>query len=355
MSQFHALKVKKIVRQTADAVSIELEVPSDKVAKFKYKQGQYLTFKMLDKGQEIRRSYSICSSPYNGEGLKVAVKEVANGAFSSYANKQLKEGDELQTMEPTGNFFTELNASNAKKYVGFVAGSGITPVLSILKSVLLVEPKSTFHLIYGNKDENSVIFKTELDELKNKYSNLTISYIYSRQSNDDKLFNGRIDDSKCKDLVNKFDLNKSDEFFLCGPEEMIMAVSENLKANKVDKHKIHFELFTTPVKLKQESTAAVENFSGISKVTTIINGDEVNFDLSGKGMSVLDAAIKAGGDAPFSCKGAVCCTCRAKVLEGKAKMNMNYALSEEEVADGFILTCQAHPLTERLVVDFDVL
>jgi ring-1,2-phenylacetyl-CoA epoxidase subunit PaaE len=355
MSQFHALKVKKIVRQTADAVCIELEVPADKATKFKYKQGQYLTFKMLDKGQEIRRSYSICSSPYNGEGLKVAVKEVTNGAFSAYANKQLKEGDELHTMEPTGNFFTELNPSNAKKYVGFAAGSGITPILSILKSVLQVEPKSTFHLFYGNKDEKCVIFKTELDELKAKYPNLSVFYIYSRQDTGDKLYNGRIDDVKVKDLIAKFDLTRANEFFLCGPEEMIMAVSENLKANKVDKHKIHFELFTTPVKLKQEDTAPVENFTGISKVTTIINGDEVHFDLAGKGMSVLDAAIKAGGDAPFSCKGAVCCTCRAKVLEGKAKMDMNYALSEEEVNDGFILTCQSHPLTERLVVDFDVL
>lgn len=354
MSQFHALKVKKIDRQTADAVCIELEVPQHISSQFAYKQGQYLTFKMTDKGQEIRRSYSICSSPYNGEGLKVAVKEVPNGAFSTFVNKQLKEGDELQTMTPTGNFYTELKASNAKKYVGFAAGSGITPVLSILKSVLQVEPNSSFHLIYGNKDENSVIFKTELEELKNKYPKLTITNIYSRKKSDDAIFNGRIDEAKCKDLTAKFDLTKADEFFICGPEEMIMAVSENLKANKIDKSKIHFELFTTPVKLKQENEV-VANFAGVSKVTTIINGDEVNFELSGKGMSILDAAIKAGGDAPFSCKGAVCCTCRAKILEGKAKMDMNYALSDEEVNDGFILTCQAHPLTERLVVDFDVL
>lgn len=354
MSQFHALKVKKIVRQTADAVCIELEIPADKAEKFNYKQGQYLTFKMLDKGQEIRRSYSICSSPYNGEELKVAVKEVTNGAFSSFVNKQLKEGDELQTMEPTGNFFTELKPSNTKKYVGFAAGSGITPILSILKSVLQVETKSSFHLIYGNKDENSVIFKTDLEHLTSIYPALKVTYVYSRQDSGDKLFSGRIDDAKVKELIKKFDLTKSDEFFICGPEEMIMAVSDNLKANKVDKTKVHYELFTTPVKLRQEAEV-VANFAGISKVTTIINGDEVHFDLAGKGMSVLDAAIKAGGDAPFSCKGAVCCTCRAKVIEGKAKMDMNYALSDEEVNDGFILTCQSHPLTERLVVDFDVL
>lgn len=354
MSSFHALKVKKIVRQTADAVCIELEVPQDKASVFSYKQGQYLTFKIVEKGQEIRRSYSICSSPYNGEGLKVAVKEVPNGAFSAFANKSLKEGDVLETMTPTGNFFTELKAGNSKKYVGFAAGSGITPILSILKSVLQVEPNSSFHLIYGNKDENSVIFKSEIEELKNKYSKLTVTYVYSRQDSGDKLFSGRIDSAKCKELDAKFNLSSNDEFFICGPEEMIMAVSETLKANKVDKAKIHFELFTTPVKLKQEAKD-VADFNGMSKVTTIINGDEVTFDLSGKGMSILDAAIKAGGDAPFSCKGAVCCTCRAKIVEGKAKMDMNYALSDEEVNDGFILTCQSHPLTERLIVDFDVL
>lgn len=354
MSSFHALKVKKIVRQTADAVCIELDVPTEIASAFTYKQGQYLTFKMMEKGQEIRRSYSICSSPYNGEGLKVAVKEVPNGAFSGFANKTLKEGDVLETMTPTGNFFTELKASNAKKYVGFAAGSGITPILSILKSVLQVEPKSSFHLIYGNRDANSVIFKNEIEELKNKYSQLSVTNIYSRAEMNNKLMHGRIDADKCKELETHFNLSKSDEFFICGPEEMIMAVSEFLKASKVDKSKIHFELFTTPVKLKQEASD-VADFNGISKVTTIINGDEVTFDLSGKGMSVLDAAIKAGGDAPFSCKGAVCCTCRAKIIEGKAKMDMNYALSDEEVNEGFILTCQSHPLTERLIVDFDVL
>ncbi|HYG51327.1 MAG TPA: 2Fe-2S iron-sulfur cluster-binding protein, partial [Flavobacteriales bacterium] len=202
--------------------------------------------------------------------------------------------------------------------------------------------------------ENSVIFKNEIEELKNKFSKLAVTYVYSRQESSDKLFSGRIDSPKCKELVSRFGLASNDEFFICGPEEMIMAVSETLKANKVDKTKIHFELFTTPVKLKQEAKD-VADFNGISKVTTIINGEEVTFDLSGKGMSVLDAAIKAGGDAPFSCKGAVCCTCRAKIIEGKAKMDMNYALSDEEVNDGFILTCQSHPLTERLIVDFDVL
>jgi ring-1,2-phenylacetyl-CoA epoxidase subunit PaaE len=199
-----------------------------------------------------------------------------------------------------------------------------------------------------------VIFKNEIEELKNKYPKLTVTYIYSRQDSADKLFNGRIDSAKCRELDARFNLASHDEFFICGPEEMIMAVSETLKGNKVDKAKIHFELFTTPVKLKQEASD-VADFNGISKVTTIINGDEVTFDLSGKGMSILDAAIKAGGDAPFSCKGAVCCTCRAKIVEGKAKMDMNYALSDEEVNEGFILTCQSHPLTERLIVDFDVL
>lgn len=354
MSLFYPLKVKKITRQTSDSVSIELETPQDNPSLFAYKQGQYLTFKIMDKGQEIRRSYSICSSPYNGEGLKVAVKEVTNGTFSAFVNRSLKEGDVLETMAPAGNFYTELKATNAKKYVGFAAGSGITPVISIMKSVLQVEPNSRFHLIYGNKDENSVIFKNDIAELQAKYPDkLQVTYVYSRQTSDDKLFEGRIDAAKCKDLVKQYNLTQNDEFFICGPEEMIIAVSDELKACNVDKAKVHFELFTTPVKLRSNDTTA--DFSGTASVTVIMNGDETTFDLAGTGLSVLDAAIEAGVDAPFSCKGAVCCTCRAKILEGNAKMVMNYALSDDEVNSGFILTCQAHPLTEKLVVDFDVL
>ncbi len=355
MSGFHSIKVSKIIRETSDCVSIEFEIPASLKSEFQYKHGQYLTFKINKNGKEYRRSYSLCSSPYNGELLKVAVKEVNNGVFSTFANRELKPGDVLETMKPAGNFYTELNASNRKKYVGFAAGSGITPLLSIVKSVLLSEPKSEFHLLYGNKNSNSVIFKTELDNLIRTNANLKITYVYSREGGKDVLTTGRIDENKCNDYLLKNELQKADEYFICGPEEMIMSVNESLKKNNIDKNKIHFELFTTPVKLKSENTTNVEAaFDGNCMVTVLMYGTETQFNLNTKGDNILDAAIDAGIDAPFSCKGAVCCTCKAKIIEGKASMEMNYALSDEEVKTGYILTCQAHPQSAKLVLDYDV-
>lgn len=353
MSKFYELTVSRINRETPDTVSIEFLIPEAVRSIFQYKQGQYLTFKINKDGQEYRRSYSICSSPYNGEGLKVAVKEVNNGIFSTFANRELKEGNVLQTMPPMGNFFTELKADQQKKYVAFAAGSGITPVLSIIKSVLLVEKGSEFQLFYGNKDENSIIFKNEIETLASNYPNFKFTYIFSRQKAADNHQEGRIDRAKAEELLKKNNLENASEYFVCGPEDMIHAVTGLLADKKVDKKKVHFELFTTPVAKPADSTST-ESFSGMSKVTAIMDGNETAFDLSGKGISILDAAIDAGLDAPFSCKGAVCCTCKAKVLEGKVKMDMNYALSDEEVAEGYILTCQSHPLTAEVKVDFDV-
>ena len=353
MSKFYPLKIAKVNRETADTVSVELEIPAELKSSFTYKQGQYLTFKSVMNGQEVRRSYSICSSPYNGEALKVAVKEVPNGLFSSFANRQLKPGDVLETMPPAGNFYTELNAANNKFYVLFAAGSGITPILSIIKAVLKVEPASRVHLVYGNKDAESAIFKNELDALTGTNTKFKITYVYSRDTSAET--QGRINKAKCNEIVTKFELGHADEYFICGPEEMIIAVSEYLGEKGIAKNKIHFELFTTPVNLKSEPVAVTPgNFEGNANVTVIMDGSETNFNLSTKGQSVLDAAIGAGVDAPFSCKGAVCCTCKAKVVEGKAIMDMNYALSEEEVESGYILTCQSHPASAKLVVDFDV-
>lgn len=354
MSKFYSLKVSRIIRETADTVSIEFEVPADLKNVFEYKQGQYLTFKYLSKGQEIRRSYSICSSPYANEKLKVAVKQVPEGVFSTYANTGLMEGHSLEVMPPMGNFYTELNAGNQKQYVAFAAGSGITPVLSIIKSILLVENKSTVHLVYGNKDTASTIFKSELDKLAEQYANFQLTYVFSRQGNNDTILEGRINAEKSASIINQCKLAHANEYFICGPEEMIISVSKTLEKLGVDKKKVHFELFTTPVNLGAGEPQTVSTFSGKSKVTVLMDGAETNFELESSGINILDASIEAGVDAPFSCKGAVCCTCKAKVLEGKAIMNMNYALSDEEVASGYILTCQAHPQSEKLVVDFDV-
>lgn len=355
MSKFYDLKVSRVNRETTDSVSIEFEVPAVLKSVFTYKQGQYLTFKYAKNGEELRRSYSICSSPYTNETLKVAVKMVKDGVFSTFANTALKAGDVLSTMPPAGNFYSELKDGQKKKYVAFAAGSGITPVLSIVKSVLAVEKNSSIELIYGNKDENSTIFKSEIDALKANHPQLNVTYVYSRQSCGDALCEGRIDKSKCLQLIDAKGLTSADEFFICGPEEMILNASEALKEKGVDKKKVHFELFTTPVKLGGESTATpVSDFKGKAKVTVLMYGEATNFELDAKGKNLLDASIDAGVDAPFSCKGAVCCTCKAKIIEGKASMDMNYALSEEEVNDGYILTCQAHPQSEKLTVDFDV-
>lgn len=355
MSKFHPLKVTSVTRETADAVSIELEIPSGLQNEFLYKQGQYLTFRLSPKGSEIRRSYSLCSAPSVENKLRVAVKEVENGTASVYLNKELKSGDILETMPPMGNFYTPLASNNKLVYAGIVAGSGITPVISLIKETLFVEKDSRFILIYANKNKESVIFKKELDQLVEKYgSRLEIHFLYSRENAGEPLLFGRPDKQKLEQILTQKNILKADHYFICGPEEMIMNANEILLAHKIDKSSIHFELFTTPVKMGTEQKAPQGDFTGNSKVKVTIDGIVTNFDLSADGASILDAAMDAGADAPFSCKGAVCCTCKAKVIKGKATMDMNYALTDKEVEQGYILTCQAHPQTAELEVDFDV-
>ena len=274
--------------------------------------------------------------------------------MSSYLNNDLNVSDELEIMAPQGNFV--LTPQNNQHYVGFAAGSGITPIISMLKTVL-TQTNSIYTLFYGNKTEMATIFKKELDELHEQYKErFTLNYIYSQQSSPDKLFEGRITKTKFEELVRAdIELLKADGFFLCGPEQMIDEVSSGLSYLGVNKDKIHFELFTTPVKSSEPQTIIDSDFAGVSQVTVIMDGEEIAFDLPSDGNFILDAAIENGVDAPFSCKGAVCCTCKAQVIEGKAMMEMNYSLSDEEVEEGFILTCQSHPVTEKIVVDFDVI
>lgn len=356
MSKFFPLKITAIKRETPDAVILSLEIPTTLQSDFSYKQGQYLTFKTLINGEEIRRSYSLCSSPYDKNDFRVAVKEVPSGKFSTFINRNLKIGDSLETMPPQGNFFTELLATNQKKYVAFAAGSGITPVFSILKSVLLAEPKSSFTLVYANRNKENVILKSELEELQKAYTNrFTLIHVFSADSTEDPILKGRITASNLPELIKKYNLISADEYFVCGPEELIMAVSNYLIDSGKTKSQVHFELFTTPVKLVNNNEKPIESdFNGSAQVKVIIDGIETEFNLEANGVNILDAAMDAGADAPFSCKGAVCCTCKAKVIEGKASMDMNYSLTDNEVANGFILTCQAHPQSEKLVVDYDV-
>ncbi|MCF8474882.1 MAG: phenylacetate-CoA oxygenase/reductase subunit PaaK [Emcibacter sp.] len=358
MPVFHSLKISNIRQETDDTVSIAFEVPKNLHEEYQYNAGQYLTLKTIIDGKDTRRSYSICSGLFDDE-LRVAIKKIKGGLFSCFANEQLKEGDNLDVMTPMGNFFTHLDKNHEKHYVGFAAGSGITPLISIIRTILAYEPKSTFTLTYGNKNRKSIIFREDLIDLKNSYiSRFNMINILSREDQEIDLFSGRITGEKAREIMGKLiPASGANEIYLCGPEDMINDVSDTLQNMNIPKKNIHFELFTSPTATqgeKQEASEEKSDLSGkMSHVTVIVDGDEFNFDLDMGGDSVLDAAMEQGADLPFACKGGVCCTCRAKLIEGKVSMETNYSLEEEEVNQGFILTCQSHPLTEKIVVDFD--
>lgn len=350
-TSFYPLTVSEVRRETEDAVSIAFDVPLEIKEKFTFLPGQYLTLKTNISGEEVRRSYSICAAPSDGE-LRVAVKEIEGGKFSTYANRELKKGVALESMPPMGNFKWQAS-DKASHVVGWAAGSGITPIMSIAKTVLESDSSSTFTLFYGNKNSNSIIFKDALEDLKNTYvDRLEVHHILSREDQGSDVTKGRIDGDKVKAFNEKFfEVGTTTAHFLCGPLGMIESVTETLVALGTPKEKIHFELFNTAAAgaAKKEVASKV---SGASEVTVILDGEETHFKATGKEY-ILDAALDAGADVPYACKGAVCCTCRAKVLEGSAEMVMNYALVDDEVKDGYILTCQAHATSEKVVVSFD--
>lgn len=356
MLHFHPLTVKEIRQETADTVSVAFHIPDALKESFSYKPGQYLTIKAFINGEEQRRSYSLCSSPLDNE-WRVAVKKVPNGIFSTYANELLKAGDVLEVMPPLGHFTTEVNAANKKEYIGFAAGSGITPIISIIKTVLHTEPQSRFTLVYGNKNRHSIIFKEIIEGLKNKYiDRFRVIHVLSREVTDANINSGRIDANKCNELFTMFANINADEFFICGPESMIFCVKDFLEAKGVDSKKIHFELFTSPGQKKQTnvSNTQIQDNAPKSKVTIKLDGRSFDFELAYEGENVLDAALRQGADLPYSCKGGVCCSCRAKLVEGEVDMDVNYALEADEVKAGFILTCQAHPKTPSVVIDYDI-
>lgn len=353
-SQFHKLKVRDLRRETADTVSISFELPENERAAFHYHQGQHLTLKVDIDGEEVRRSYSICTGMHEND-LRVAVKKVEGGVFSTWANEQLKVGDWLDVMPPQGHFFTDLSPENEKLYVAFVAGSGITPVMSILRSTLFQEPRSRFILFYGNRSFDSIIFREQLEELKNLHPDrLSVHHILSRESLGNELFKGRIDAIKCRRFGRHFfDPGEVDAFFLCGPEEMVFEVKDTLNEIGADPKHVHFELFTTAgIKNKAAATSKPREAFEAS-ITVIQDGAQFDFDLPSDGSTLLDAAMRAGADLPFSCKGGVCSTCKARILEGKVEMDVNYGLEPDEVEMGYVLTCQSHPITKRVVVSFD--
>jgi ring-1,2-phenylacetyl-CoA epoxidase subunit PaaE len=355
---FQKLKVKEVRRETPECVSVSFEIPEDIKEQFLFKQGQSLTMRTFLNDDEVRRTYSICSSPLENE-WRVAIKKQEGGLFSSFANEKLKAGDVLEVMPPVGKFYTELNATNKKLYIAFAAGSGITPVISIIKTVLTMEPNSQFVLVYGNRNKNSIIFKEELEGLKDKFiDRFSLIHILSRERTDAPVNSGRIDAHKLNTLNKLINYKNADEFFICGPEEMIFSVKSFLEEGGIDKKRIHFELFTTPgedrkgKKTFYKSEASSEGSK--SKITVKLDGRSFDFNLGMNDEPILDAALKQGADLPFACKGGVCTTCKAKLVEGEVDMEVHWGLEEHEVEQGFILTCQSHPRTEKVVIDFDI-
>jgi len=347
---FHSAKVLEVRRETADCVSVALEVPNADT--FSFVPGQYLTLRSTINGQEVRRSYSLCSSPLSGE-LRVAIKQVEQGIFSTWANTELKAGDTLETMPPMGNFALEIEPTDEQTYVGFAAGSGITPVLSILKTVLERAPKAKFILFYGNRKTNSIIFKAELEDLKDAHmGRLEVHHVLSREDQGNDLLFGRIDETRAAQFAAQIpSVKEAAGHFLCGPEAMIKGVQSALEQAGVSTKNIHFELFTSTTPAADKAPTASSS-SGDAAVTVILDGEETHFTQGPKDF-ILDSALDAGADVPYACKGAVCCTCRAKVLEGEVEMAMNYSLTDDEVAEGFILTCQSMPRSPKVTVSFD--
>ena len=355
MAKFHSIKILDIYKETKDCSVISFDIPEELKQEFVYKQGQHLTLKAIINGEEIRRSYSLCSSPVENK-WQVAVKKINNGLFSTFVNDKLKKGDFLEIMPPNGVFHTDANPLKPKNYIAFAAGSGITPILSIIKTHLALEPESTFKLFYLNRSVKSIIFKEEIELLKNKYfGRIEIFHFLTKEHRSIELLNGRFTKEKLQVLTDKIiDVPAVDECFICGPEEMIFLIRDELVAAGLSKEKVHFELFTSGISdsdKKRVSEILEKKIEG-TEVTIIDGGKEFHFTMSDDFDNILDGALAAGADLPFACKGGVCSTCRCKVIEGSAEMKVNYALDENEVAKNYVLSCQAVPTSKKIVVDF---
>ncbi|WP_093144654.1 2Fe-2S iron-sulfur cluster-binding protein [Ulvibacter litoralis] len=356
MSKFHKILVKDVYKETDDCSVLTFDIPSELYEEFHFRQGQHLTLKADIDGQDIRRSYSLCSSPIDNE-WKVAVKGIPGGIFSTFVNTTLQSGDTLELMAPSGAFGVEVS-NEPKTYVAFVAGSGITPVLSMMKAHLASEPNAKFKLFYLNRTVKSIIFKEEIEQLRNQYfGRLEIFYFLTKEHRDIELFNGRFTSEKLQEITTKLmDMSEVSEAFLCGPEKMIFLVRDALMEAGMSKENIHYELFVSGLSeedIQRAERLSQRNVEGV-EVTIVDGGKEFHFTMTKDYDNILDAALGAGADLPFACKGGVCSTCKCKVLEGAVEMKVNYALEEDEVAQNFVLSCQAVPTSESVKVDFDV-
>ncbi|AWA28756.1 phenylacetate-CoA oxygenase/reductase subunit PaaK [Flavobacterium magnum] len=357
MAKFHNIKVLDIYKETKDCSVISFEIPESIKEDFRFSHGQHLTLKANIEGQDVRRSYSLCSSPVENK-WKVAVKRINGGLFSSFVHETLKKGDMLEIMPPNGVFNTPVEPEKAKNYIVFAAGSGITPILSIMKTHLALEPNCTFKLFYLNRSVKSIIFKEEIEQLKNRYfGRLEIFHFLTKELRSIELFNGRFTKEKLETIIKSLiDIDATDECFICGPEQMIFLIRDELTAAGLPKDKIHFELFNTGTSEedRQRVSQILERKIEGTEVTIIDGGKEFHFIMEDDYDNILDGALAAGADLPFACKGGVCSTCRCKVIEGTVEMKINYALDEKEVAQNLILSCQAVPTSEKVVVDFGV-
>ncbi|MFC4722910.1 2Fe-2S iron-sulfur cluster-binding protein [Geojedonia litorea] len=349
MSQFHKLTVSNIQRETESSVVVSFNVPESLKDTFAFKAGQYITLKAIINGLEVRRDYSLCSSPKSGD-LKVGIKEVTDGTFSAFANRDLKIGDILEVAPPKGRFIFEPNDSKTKNIAAFAAGSGITPVLSIIKCALEEEVYSKVILVYGNKTTKDTMFLNELLELQHQYSNrFSVQFVFSQADEDDAIF-GRIEKSTVNFVMkNKYKHIDVDAYYLCGPEGMIYTVKDVLEEHGIPKERVFFELFKA-AKVDEVEDLAVA--SGKTMVTVIVDEEETTFEMSQK-QSILEAALDEDIDAPYSCQGGICSSCLARLTEGEATMRQNNILTDSELAEGLILTCQAHPTTPNIRVDYD--
>jgi ring-1,2-phenylacetyl-CoA epoxidase subunit PaaE len=357
--KFHTLKISDIRREAGDSIAIGFAVPEELRETYRYLQGQYLTLKHPVNKEELRRSYSICAavSDYSTDyKIWVAIKKVEGGRFSTHAHENFKVGSDIEVMTPEGRFFSPLTPENEKHYVAFAAGSGITPILSIMKTTLEVETKSRFTLVYGNRKAQSILFLEELEALKNLYlSRVRLIHILSAQPQEADLFNGRINGEKTSALLNQLiPVETIDQAFICGPSSMIDEVEGALVNSGVSKDRVHAERFGIPT--TQATTKPIASSKLIGKSATLIvqlDGKTQEIAFPFEGTSLLDVALEHGLDLPFACKGGVCCTCRAKILAGEVKMEKNYTLEQWEIDKGFVLTCQCHPISDSVIVSFD--
>jgi len=356
VATFYKVKVQDIYKETDDCSVITFDVPSEIREEFAFRQGQHLTLKADIDNEDIRRSYSLCSSPVENK-WQVAVKWIPGGKFSTFVNEKLQQGDTLEIMAPSGNFGVAVSEEE-KTYVAFAAGSGITPVLSMIKTHLALEPNAKFKLFYLNRTVKSIIFKEEIEQLRNQYfGRFEIFYFLTKEHRDIELMNGRFTSEKLTEIFNKLlYVPAVNEAFLCGPEEMIFLVRDALIAAGMNKDNVHYELFVTGLTeedKKRTERLAQQNVEGV-EVTIVDGGKEFHFTMTKEYDNILDAALGAGADLPFACKGGVCSTCKCQVLEGSVEMKINYALEEDEVAQNFVLSCQAVPTSDTVKVDFDV-